>query len=161
MGCGKTTVGKLLAEKSKARFIDLDDAIEHNTNKSINNIFSNQGEEIFRMEEQRALFQTSFDDKIVVACGGGTPCFGLNMKLIEQYGISIYLECTNETLYERLSKEKSKRPLIKDLEGVVLKEYIANKLKERKPYYEKANLIVNANVKLDEIYKQILACYMN
>lgn len=160
MGSGKTTVGKILAEKSNSHFIDLDDAIEKQTNKSVSQIFKEDGEEVFRMEEQRALYSTSFKDKVVVACGGGTPCFGYNLLLMENYGLPIYLECEVEELYNRLKLEKQHRPLIDGLNNEALKIFIKDKLAERKKFYQQANLIVNANKSPDEIYQQILSSYM-
>jgi len=160
MGSGKSTIGKLLAEKSKSNFIDLDDAIEKQTNKSVSQLFKEGRENVFRMEEQRALFNTFLQEKIVVACGGGTPCFGFNLMLMEHYGLPVYLECSVEELYNRLLPESKHRPLISNLSGDDLKDYIEKKLEERKAFYQKANFTVNANKSPENVYKQILSLYM-
>ncbi len=143
MGCGKTHWSKLWSSQFNIPFYDLDDEIEQKQQQTIAQIFSQLGEERFR--ELETLELDNFRDKnnYIVSCGGGTPCYNNNMNLINKIGISIYLECSKDTLYERLVKEKSKRPLIKNLSDEELRKFISVKLEERKKYYQHANIILN------------------
>ena len=143
MGSGKSTLGKLLAKKLKWNFIDLDKYIEKQTGKKIASIFEKDGEVRFREIEHECLKKLLNKDNIVLALGGGTPCFHNNINLINQNGISVYLEANIDTLTERLIKDKNKRPLIWDLNKTELKYFIKTNLKKRIFFYKKANLSIN------------------
>ena len=86
MGSGKSTLGKALASRCEVRFIDLDDYIEERSGKTIKKIFATEGEAAFRDLERRMLVEVSGFDNVLVACGGGTPCFGDNMELMNEHG---------------------------------------------------------------------------
>ncbi len=84
MGSGKTTIGKLLAERTGYLFIDLDRIIELSESKTINEIFTCSGEEYFREIESKIIKKVYFNNKCVFACGGGVILRGENMKLIRK-----------------------------------------------------------------------------
>jgi shikimate kinase len=95
-------------------------------------------------------------DNLVIATGGGTPCFFDNMQRILDKGICIYLKMDIEDLVKRLSKEKSKRPLIENLTEKYLVNFIRKKLVEREVFYNKANHIIQAkNISEKDIIKLI------
>ncbi len=151
MGCGKTTVGKLLARKLNYRFVDLDKMIEEYEGKTIPELFELHHENGFRSLEKKYLQLTTQFQKTVVACGGGTPCFFDNIKTINENGISIYLEMNVASLHSRLINSKAKRPLLAGKTEEELQSFIADKLIERQPFYKQAHVTVDAlNGKSDE-----------
>ena len=139
MGCGKSTIGKKLAEALSCKFIDLDKYIEGKTGESIQQIFKEKEEKYFRVLETESLMEICKSDNLVIATGGGTPCFFDNMQRILDKGICIYLKMEANNLAKRLSKERSKRPLIKNLTKKYLVNFIRKKLVEREVFYNKAN----------------------
>ena len=142
MGCGKTTLGKKLAKHLNYNFIDLDSYIEKTTNKTITEIFENKGEKTFRIVEKESLMEICKKDNLVIATGGGTPCFFDNMQKILDSGKAIYLKMEIEDLLERLETEKNQRPLIENKSAKELENFIRNKLSEREYFYKKSNYIL-------------------
>ena len=156
MGCGKTTLGKKLAKHLNYNFIDLDNYIEKTTNKTITEIFENKGEKKFRIVEKESLMEVCKKDNLVIATGGGTPCFFDNMQKILGSGKAIYLKIEIEDLLERLETEKSQRPLIANKSAKELLDFINSTLLERERFYKQANFIVDAkNITAKEIIKLI------
>lgn len=146
MGSGKSYVGSRLADLLGYTFIDLDDKIEEITKKNIAQTFEEDGEDYFRTIEKETLQSLNNHDKIVIACGGGTPCFYNNMEWMKNNGKTIYLAIAPSILAQRLDNEKEHRPLIKNLsdKGELL-DFIEQKLSEREAFYQKADFIFNAN----------------
>ncbi len=146
MGCGKTHWGKELSKKLGIPFFDLDDKIVEKEGKSINDIFSEKGEECFRLLEKEVLYLlTENHESFVMACGGGTPCFYNNIDYMNRNGTTVWINCSVDCLHGRLIKEREKRPLIKDLTDEQLKAYIVKKFGDRRIYYQQASVIINDN----------------
>jgi shikimate kinase len=144
MGCGKTHWGKLLSEKLKVPFFDLDDQIVASEGKSINDIFAEQGEEFFRLKEKEVLYMlTESHESFVMACGGGTPCFYNNIDYMNKSGTTVWFNCTVDCLFDRLVKEKEKRPLIRSLTDEQLRNYIIKKYADRKIFYQQADVLIH------------------
>lgn len=144
MGSGKTTIGKKLASKLRCRFIDLDEKIEAQTGLNVPDIFSEKGESYFRKVESEVLKSLAGESGIVVSTGGGTPCFGSNLKLMLETGLTIYLRLTPEQLESRLMSSRSQRPLLKNVDKDKLLGYISGKLAEREKWYNQASMIIDA-----------------
>lgn len=138
MGSGKSSIGKQLAKELNIKHIDLDNLIEESENIKIADIFNNSGETYFRELEEKYLKETIKEDNILVSTGGGTPTTHGLMDIMNNIGETIYLECCTETLFERLNKDKEKRPMISILSDESLMRYIKNKLEERNFFYKKA-----------------------
>lgn len=152
MGSGKSTAGKKLAAKLGFEFIDLDKFIEEECGQTISEIFSEKGENEFRALEHNALKKLINKNNIVVACGGGTPCYYGNMELMNNNGITIYLKMSSEALASRLIKAKDKRPLIEGKTEEELKNYINEHLEKREDIYHQAQYIVKGkNLDVDEL----------
>lgn len=141
MGSGKSHVGKQLAEHIGLEFIDLDHWIEEQEGQSIAHIFKTKGETTFREIERAALREMAAKENILIACGGGTPCFFDNMAWMNRQGITIYLETPVEVLTQRLIPQQAQRPLLQNLNEPELRSFITYKLAERKPFYEQAQVI--------------------
>lgn len=144
MGCGKTHWGKLLAQKVRLPFFDLDEKIVEQEEKEITDIFSELGEEYFRMLEKDALHMlVESHESFVMACGGGTPCFFNNIDYMKKKGTVVWINCTTDTLFERLVEEKETRPLIRDTPDAELRTHIIRKLADRRIFYQQAHIICN------------------
>jgi shikimate kinase len=157
MGSGKSHWGQLLSEKLSVPFFDLDEQVVLKEGKTIEAIFAAEGEERFRLLEKEMLhILTDRYDTFVMACGGGTPCYFNNIEYMHQAGTTVWINTPLDQLYERLVKEKDKRPLIKDLTDDQLRNYIQKKYADRKIYYEQADAIVDEeNVQLDKLIEKI------
>ena len=142
MGCGKTTLGEALARELKMPYIDLDELIEHTCGKTIIQIFDELGEDRFREIETDALHAVAAMTDIIVGCGGGTPCNGDNMALMNQAGTTVWLATSPERIAARLllPEQKCKRPRILALPDEAVLPFIQQELQERAPYYSQAQL---------------------
>jgi len=153
MGCGKTHLGRLLSDRLKIPFIDLDEKIAGMQGRSIAEIFARDGEEHFRLLEKDALHLLSEShETFVMATGGGTPCFYNNIDYLKKQGIVVWLNCSTDTLYKRLLAEKDKRPLIQNVDNADLKSFIIKKYSGRKIFYQQANVILpEEKISLDSL----------
>lgn len=143
MGSGKSTIGIALAKRMGFDFLDLDKYIEKKEAKSIQQIFEKQGELVFRKKEKIALLEVCKKNNIVIATGGGTPCFFENMEIIKAKGKSIYLKIEEEELKERLVNQQTQRPLISNKSDEELQNFINSTLLEREDFYNQADFIIN------------------
>jgi shikimate kinase len=138
MGSGKSYWMDKLGRKLKLPKYDLDQLIEGVEDRTIEQIFTESGEEHFRKMESIVLKWFADKDEFILATGGGTPCFFDNMDWMNKEGVTIWLDEGMDTLIERLIPEKDHRPLIKDLSTKKLTAYLEEKKAERRTYYEKA-----------------------
>ncbi len=141
MGSGKTTVGKVLAGNLNIPFIDLDTYIESVEKKTITELFDTEGQIGFRKKEHEhlnALLKNS--QPMVLATGGGAPCYSGNMETILEASKNVfYLKVTIPELVTRLTPEKASRPLIAHLSEDEMPEFLGKHLFERSSYYIRAN----------------------
>lgn len=113
MGCGKTSVGKRLAEALDMEFLDTDEWIENKHQMSISDIFATKGESAFRAMETdclKELLEREGKD-FVLSVGGGLPIREENRKLLSRIGQVIYLKVSPEVVYNRVRNDKT-RPLL-------------------------------------------------
>ena len=152
MGSGKTHWGRIWAAKSGLKFFDLDEMIEQAFGMKITDIFEKKGEEKFRELERYHLRKFEHKKNFLLACGGGTPCFADNMEWMKTQGTILYLKAQAPLILEQVMNETDERPLLKKVNPSELLFFIQNKLKEREPYYSKADLILKAeSLKEDSI----------
>jgi len=149
MGSGKSEIGKLLSKHTNISFCDLDDLIENQLSKSINQIFSEDGEVFFRKKEHEIFVaKMNSEESFILSLGGGTPCYANNHLLLQSENVnSIYLKASIPTLVERLKLNTSNRPLLKDLSEEELYEYIAKHLFDRSFYYNQCKHIITVDEK--------------
>ncbi len=143
MGSGKSTFGKRMASRAGWEFEDLDLKIENIEGKTIADIFKESGEDYFRELEAQTLRSNPEGTNIVVACGGGTPCFKDNMEYMNRAGVTVYLKHDAATLANRLGNARKVRPLLEGMDQAEMREYIDVKLAEREEWYNKAQLIID------------------
>jgi shikimate kinase len=142
MGSGKSSAGKILASQLGCDFIDLDLFIEKEYQMTIPQIFSTKGEKEFRSMEHNALKKVIEKNNVVVACGGGTPCYYNNMELMNNNGNTVYIKMSADALVKRLLTLKDKRPLIENKSEAELKVFVKRQLEKREDFYHQAQYIV-------------------
>lgn len=138
MAAGKTTLGRYAAREMGRDFIDLDRYIEARYRKSIADIFASDGEARFREIERNMLHEVAEFDNVLVATGGGTPCFFDNMEYMNGRGVVVFLSCPVETICRRIRVSKVKRPLLLSLDDETLASRVNEMLMARLPFYKQA-----------------------
>ena len=151
MGSGKSIIGKELGKYFKIQYFDSDTEIEKNAGKSINLLFKDHGEKFFRDLEMEVCSKLLINENCIISLGGGSICNSKVRELINKYSYSIYLKVNLNMLEKRL-KYSSKRPLLKNVNK---KQKIEEIYRERKKYYNRANLIVDNEDKQKSIKKII------
>ncbi len=142
---GKSTIGDLVARQLGLSFFDLDSLIVEKEGSPITDIFEKQGEDYFRKVEETALAQFINDHTdYVLATGGGTPCFFSNMQLMNDNGVTIFLNVDLNDLYNKLSvKGTQKRPLLKDKSPEELHDELNSKYEQRKHFYLQSRICLD------------------
>ena len=158
MGSGKTSTGKRLATELSMQHIDLDAFIEARYCKSVQKIFSEDGENYFRNIEQKILLEVSEYEDIIISTGGGTPCFFDNMHLMNRKGFTVFLDSSVETLAARLESAKVQCPLLQNKTEKELAIYIASLLEQRRPFYDIAQLTILPTIKILNIIQNNQEC---
>ncbi|AFY71011.1 shikimate kinase [Thalassoporum mexicanum PCC 7367] len=138
MGAGKSTVGKLAAQRLGYHFIDTDDTIESYAGKSIPQIFADSGEAEFRQIEHNVLMQVSAYRNLVVATGGGIVVDRQNWAHLHS-GVVAWLDVPIEVLHQRLTKNNGKRPLLQVEDPM---QRLTNLYNQRLSLYQQADIQV-------------------
>jgi len=152
MGTGKSVVGKILAEKLKKQFIELDEFVEQSAGKSVAEIF-NEGEIAFRELEIAAVKEIAGVDNQVIACGGGVVLNRINIDRLQQKAVIVYLTASPGVILKRTAG--GNRPLLNVGDR---KARIRELLQFRRPFYERAaDVMINTTViSPDEVARQII-----
>ena len=143
MGAGKTTLGRALAREMQVSFIDLDWYIEERFHKTVRQLFEERGEDGFREIEKKMLHEVAEFENVIVATGGGTPCFFDNMEYMNTMGDTIFLDVDIKVLFRRLKVAKQQRPLLVQKTDEELMAFIMENLQKRLPFYTKAKHVFN------------------
>ncbi|MDD3375410.1 MAG: shikimate kinase [Candidatus Omnitrophica bacterium] len=153
MGSGKSTVAKLLAEKSGRKLVSTDELIIDRERMEITDIFSIKGEKYFRNVEEDVVFEVSRGEGLVIDCGGGVVLREQNINNLRYNGTIVYLKTSSQAIYRRI-KDQSHRPLL-NVENPKVK--IAELLIERASFYEKADLTVDTDGKsVEKVVEEII-----
>jgi shikimate kinase len=157
MGCGKSTLGRKLSASLNLTFIDLDTFLEEKYFRTIPQIFAEEGETEFRIKERRVLEEVAAFDDVIVATGGGAPCFFDNMELMNSAGFCVFLDVATDALVNRLIHAKTERPLIKGKSPEELHEFIEMMMQKRRPFYEKARYILKGSeISPDQVIELVM-----
>lgn len=140
MGAGKTIIGQKLATRLNIDFVDADNEIEEAAGCSISEIFTRYGEASFREGEKRVISRLLLGPAHVLGTGGGAFMDGETRLEISKSAISLWLKADLETLLQRVARRKH-RPLLKNVNK---RETLKRLMKERHPFYAKADIIVNS-----------------
>ncbi len=133
MGAGKSTVGRLVAQRLGWKFVDLDDHLETRAGISVDEIFALHGEQHFRRLESSALASALAASEVVLALGGGTPESLTNRLLLEQTPgtVTVFLEAPFPALFDRCVLQSVSRPILADPTVAALR------FAERTPIYRR------------------------
>lgn len=143
-GSGKSTIGVALAHRLSMDFVDLDHEIESREGRRVPDIFSAQGEDYFRGVEAGLLREWAGSERsFVMSTGGGTPCFFGGMDLINQNGISIFLDEDIDVIAARLADSKH-RPLLASDNAGDMRSKLEKLRGSRLATYEKAAIRITA-----------------
>lgn len=156
MASGKSVVGKVLADELGVEYFDLDKLIEQKNNKSVQEIFEQNGEIFFRKQEHLLLNEwIEQPQSFVLSLGGGTPCYANNHLVFQREDVlSVYLKAKVTTLADRIEADEDNRPLLSNISDK--KSYIGQHLLERSFYYNQAKFSVNTDDKtIGEIVTEI------
>ena len=150
MGAGKTTAGKMLAEKLGWHFVDLDEAFKEIHGYSTADYIRQFGIDEFSRKEKYVLEDLADQipfEKIIYATGGGYPCYEDNMDCLRELGTSIYIRWKPEHLAKRLIlTDLSDRPVLQGRTEEELLAFIVPQLEAREPFYAKANHILDVDI---------------
>ncbi|OEH92880.1 shikimate kinase [Bacillus solimangrovi] len=150
MGSGKTTIGKELGKYLGVPVIDTDEWIEKEKDKSIRDIFNEEGEESFRKYERECLKEMP-EKNAIITTGGGMIIQSVNRQYMQTHGQVIYLHCDLDEIFRRLEKDTS-RPL---LDGTK-RENIRKLMNERKQWYEESHIKIDTTQRsINDIVKEI------
>ena len=154
MGTGKTVIGKMLAKSLNRIFFDIDENIEKHYHMTIYDIFQRYGENKFREIEHEEIKKIDVKLNYIIATGGGAFTFERNYNILNQIGLTVWLNATQKTIVSRLKKNINNRPLLKNVE---IDKYVSNLLLKRNPMYSKAHLsVVSKNESKIEMTNRIL-----
>ncbi len=152
MGTGKTTIAAKLSLRLNMRYVSTDDLIEKREKRTINEIFTNSGEEYFRNVESEIVREISGDDGQVIDCGGGAVIREENVANLKSSGIIVCLTADPEVIMERTKKYKH-RPLL-NVEDP--KRKIIDLINKRRPYYAKADHFMDTGrLTIDQVIEKI------
>jgi shikimate kinase len=153
MGTGKSSVGRVLANRLERPLVDVDQRIEKQENKKIAEIFEKEGEAAFRSLEKRAIAEIAAMSGAVVTTGGGAVQDPENVEALRKNGWLIALSATPETIYERV-RGSQHRPLLRVADPLA---EIRRLLELRKPFYAGADFFFHTDgKKASEVAREIL-----
>ncbi|MDI6783186.1 MAG: shikimate kinase [bacterium] len=158
MGTGKTTVGKLLANKLNWSYVDTDTLIEQKNQHSIPAIFEQYGEPYFRDRESEVIQEVMQKQQQIVATGGGIVLRDQNIAVMKSNGMVICLTATPAVIFER-TKSDAYRPLLKVTHP---QQRIQELLESRASFYAKADITIDTStLSPEDVVKQILTILRN
>ena len=145
MASGKTTFGRALAKAAGMQHIDLDFYIEQRFRSTVREIFATKGEAEFRRIEGAMLREVGEMNDTVVSCGGGTPCFGDNLDYMNEHGLTVCLQASDDVIADRIIQAGNKRPLMAGKSREQILDTLREHMEKRKPYYDRAKIQISGD----------------
>ncbi len=139
MGAGKSSVGRLVANRLRFTFLDTDEWIERRAGKTVNDLFAQDGEPVFRQWESEVVAELATLDRSVIATGGGLPVNEAHLASLKNHALVVCLWASPELLWERVRYAHS-RPLLQDPDP---QAKIRSLLAAREPFYRQADVMVS------------------
>jgi shikimate kinase len=153
MGSGKSMTASRLSKILGRKVISTDKLIEKREGRSISKIFDESGESYFRKVERKIVAEVSRQTGVILDCGGGVVLDAENRVNLKKNGILIYLSASPDSIYKNI-KNRAHRPLLNVKDP---RARIAKLLEERKPLYEQADVVIDADHKsIDQITEEVL-----
>jgi shikimate kinase len=160
MGAGKSGIGREAARRAGVRFVDTDKEVEELHGATVSEIFARDGEAAFRKSEREVIERLVAEGgNAIVATGGGLPCEGDAMKLMNAAGRTVYLRLSSAKLVPRLRHGQSRRPKLDGLDEKGLLEYIERTLPIREECYMQATMIIDCDTLSDESVTAYVAMF--
>lgn len=155
MATGKTSVAKSLAKKLNKKYVSTDELIVRKAKKSVQRIFTEDGEIRFREIEIEVVKEVSSMQNVVIDCGGGVVLNKINIDRLRKSSIIILLTATPDEILKRSLKQKGERPL---LEVKDRRKKIIELLDFRRPFYERSAdyKIDTSNLTVEEVVEKII-----
>ncbi len=155
MGAGKSSVGRMLADRLNYTFLDTDELVREKAGKRIPAIFTEDGESRFRELEREVLLDVINRSRTVISTGGGIPILKSNMDIIRRAGCSVALLAPEDILYERIKNSRG-RPLLKD------RKYFISLFREREEFYKQADIEIDTSqLRVEEVVEELLELIKN
>ena len=153
MGTGKSSVGRLLAAQLQFEFVDTDQLIEERTGRTVTQIFTEEGEQVFRDLERQLVAEMAGWRRKVIATGGGLAANETNLASLKRHALVVCLWATPEAIWDRV-RSQTHRPLLQEPDPA---GKIRALLEERTPIYRQADVLVNtAQRSIKEVAQQVL-----
>ncbi len=145
-GCGKTTLGEKYATFSGYTFADTDEIIVREQEKTIEKIYQEGGEMGFRKMEHEVLKRFADRKETIICTGGGLPCFLGNMEIMNHQGITVFMDVSDAEIWNRIKDTNlSGRPIYQNKTAEQIQTIIAEKSKERRAFYSKAQITLKSD----------------
>jgi len=153
MGTGKTSVGRLIAQRLNFKFVDTDELIEARAGKTISVLFAEAGEGAFRELEQQVVAELGQSEKSVIATGGGLAANPANLASLKEHALVVCLWASPEIIWERV-RSQAHRPLLQEADPL---GKIRQLLAAREPFYKQADVLVNTEMRsIKEVSHHVL-----
>ncbi|MDD7469211.1 MAG: shikimate kinase [Porphyromonas sp.] len=141
-GVGKSTIGRIVAERLGVRFVDTDLFVESRYHATISSMIGYCGIDKFRKRERVALLELLQTEDTLIATGGGLPIWEDNMDRMLAHGLVVYLRSPLDILADRLYSVRATRPAVADKTRSEVRDYLKMVLEKREPYYSRAQVVV-------------------
>lgn len=141
-GVGKSTIGRIVAERLGLRFVDTDLFVESRYHTTISSMIGCCGIDKFRKRERVALLELLQEEDTLIATGGGLPIWEDNMDRMLARGLVVYLRSPLDLLAERLYSVRATRPAVAEKTLSEVRDYLEAISLKRNPYYSRAHVVV-------------------
>lgn len=139
---GKSTIGRIVAERLGLQFVDTDLFVESRYHTTISSMIGCCGIDKFRKRERVALLELLQTEDTLIATGGGLPTWEDNMDRMLALGLVVYLRSPLDILADRLYSVRATRPAVADKTRSEVRDYLERVSEKREPYYSRAHVVV-------------------